>query len=192
MFAGVYEDCMGLPSVAGEGSSRAYYVKKASVDTYDHDDTFEFKFLSKGLTYTDTQITEGGSIKTSIVFHGATLDMLVEYYNKGFYEIETYIDVFRDDPINWVINNTDLAEPLRVCEGYLTFSTGNMSFNPHKVGDDILIQTVSGKSYTIRKHIIALTSEIDKVVQALEVITDERIGYYKAKKVDEWNKLVNP
>jgi hypothetical protein len=150
-----------------------------------------YEFLSNGKQYTETQNIEGGTINIVITFNGSNLDMFCEYNTNTFYETETYIGVFSDDPIKWVIDNTDLASPLKACEGYLKFSTGNMSFNPYKSGNDILIQTVSGKSYTVRGNAIALSSEIDNVVNTLRIINDERIALYKNKKVDEWNEKSN-
>lgn len=114
------------------------------------------------------------------------------------YDLNDGNDIFENDPIIYdhTESNLSLIAPfIGSCPGFHKHTTGgNHSDNPHLVngGKDIKIMTESGKVFIIRETEIGEEgSDLEtKFHPKNRAYADGKIGFYREKRVDDYNKLV--
>lgn len=204
-FDGTFEDSWGLASNAGSGSTRGTWIINPSdgSDLYIVDAMDEFKFLSEGESYSQVINTPEGTIESIVTFTGTNANLVCKFNCSNLNESETWNGLFDNDTIAWDTSSmTNGSEGfIGNVPGFKDWSKGNVGDNPHKKDMTFLKDTpkefsievlvfkgVSGKTYILGGFMLAEESKIVEIMERSYSISDGRICYYKAGKVDEWNE----
>lgn len=161
-------------------------------------DTFgEFKYLTKNVTYTG--VVESHYMRTTVKITligdeeaGIPFDFQFSYVMTGLQEdfsfSETFPGIFVNDPIAY--NNstaTGYESLVGNCDGYGTFTTGNVSTNPYiDENGAFIVTTVSGKKWAWYVFMLGQVNEVPNMVNNVKLINDGRLIHYKKRRKTPW------